>query len=336
MTDGPARRCRRIRRRFPENDRRGNERALAYFAAVSETSVFQMTPFRNALELVCSTLHDFKEQGVEAQASSEALARLAAAVKSAPERAPEPVPVTASKIESRVAEAGAKAPEIVAVTANPISASDSGASGASKAERLAELRGPVLRCVKCPHLVKSRTQVVFGVGNPEAELMFVGEAPGEDEDKQGEPFVGKAGQLLTKIIETMGYARSDVYIGNVLKCRPDMPPGASGNRKPKPDEMQTCLPYLRQQIDIIQPRALVALGGTAMEGLLGAVEPMARLRGRWHDFQGIPLMATYHPAYLLRNQSLGEKRKVWEDMLMVLERLGRPISEKQRNFFLPK
>ena len=291
-----------------------------------------MTPFRNALDLVCSTLRDFQEQGVEAQASSEALAHLTAAVKAGPERAPDPVPAMASKSESRVAEDAegeAKAPETPVVSAAPSPASE-------KAQRLAELRGPVLACVKCPHLVKSRTQVVFGVGNPEAELMFVGEAPGADEDKQGEPFVGLAGQLLTKIIETMGYTRGGVYIGNVLKCRPDMPPGASGNRKPKPDEMQTCLPYLRQQIDIIQPRALVALGATAMEGLLGLTEPMARLRGRWHDFQGIPLMATYHPAYLLRSQSLGEKRKVWEDMLLVLERLGRPISEKQRNFFLPK
>jgi DNA polymerase len=206
----------------------------------------------------------------------------------------------------------------------------------AKAEQLAALRGPVLACTLCPHLVKSRTQVVFGVGNPEAEVMFVGEAPGEDEDLQGEPFVGKAGQLLTKIIVAMGFNREEVYIANVLKCRPDMPAGESGNRKPKPAEMQTCLPYLRQQIDIIQPRALVALGATAMEGLLGASEPMAKLRGRWHDFHGIPLMATYHPAYLLRNQSLTEKRKVWEDMLLVLERLEKPISEKQRGYFLSK
>jgi DNA polymerase len=206
----------------------------------------------------------------------------------------------------------------------------------SKAERLAAMRTPVLACTKCEHLVQSRTQVVFGVGNPEAELMFVGEAPGEDEDRQGEPFVGKAGQLLTKIIETMGFARSDVYIANVLKCRPDMPKGMPGNRKPKPEEMQVCLPYLREQIDIIQPRVLVALGNTAMEGLTGTKDPMARLRGRWHDFQGTPLMATYHPAYLLRNQALSEKRKVWEDMLMVLEKLGKTITPKQQNYFLAK
>jgi uracil-DNA glycosylase family 4 len=201
---------------------------------------------------------------------------------------------------------------------------------------LQALRDPVLACTKCPHLVKSRTQVVFGVGDPRAELMFVGEAPGADEDLQGEPFVGKAGQLLTRIIETMGFQREDVYIANVLKCRPDMPPGQSGNRRPTTFEMQTCLPYLRRQIEIIQPRVLVALGAIAMEGLTGTVEPMRKLRGRWHTFQGTPLMATYHPAYLLRNQSLSEKRKVWEDMLMVLEKLERPVSERQRNFFLKK
>jgi DNA polymerase len=195
------------------------------------------------------------------------------------------------------------------------------------------LREAALRCTACPHLVRSRTQVVFGVGNPNAELMFVGEAPGADEDTQGEPFVGKAGQLLTKIIQTMGYSRDTVYIGNVLKCRPDMPDGAPGNRKPKPEEMRTCFPWLEKQIELIKPKALVALGATAVEGLLGETRPMNQLRGRWLDFRGIPVMATYHPAYLLRNQSITEKRKVWEDMLLVLEKLGATISEKQRNFF---
>jgi DNA polymerase len=198
------------------------------------------------------------------------------------------------------------------------------------------LRAAAQACVECPHLVRSRKQVVFGVGNPRAELMFVGEAPGADEDEQGEPFVGKAGQLLTKIIQTMGYSRDTVYIGNVLKCRPDMPEGSTGNRKPKPDEMATCLPWLKKQIDLIAPKVLVALGATAVEGLLGETRPMNQLRGRWLDYHGIPVMATYHPAYLLRNQSLSEKRKVWEDMLLVLEKLGAPISEKQRGFFLSK
>ncbi len=195
------------------------------------------------------------------------------------------------------------------------------------------LREAALACTKCPHLVRSRTQVVFGVGNPEADLMFVGEAPGADEDEQGEPFVGRAGQLLTKIIQAMGFERSDIYIANVLKCRPDMPAGESGNRKPKTDEMATCLPWLKEQIRLIQPRALVALGATAVEGLVGDTSPMRDLRGRWLEFEGIPLMVTYHPAYLLRNQTITEKRKVWEDMLLVLEFLGHKITAKQRRFF---
>ncbi|HXX40688.1 MAG TPA: uracil-DNA glycosylase [Chthoniobacterales bacterium] len=199
---------------------------------------------------------------------------------------------------------------------------------------LATVNNRVRACTKCQHLACSRTQTVFGVGNPEAELMFVGEAPGADEDAQGEPFVGKAGQLLTKIIRAMGFSREDVYIANILKCRPDMPKGLFGNRAPTPAEMQTCRPFLLEQIEIIQPRVLVALGAVAVEGLLGSRGTMRDLRGRWNSFNGTPLMITYHPAYLLRNQSPSEKRKVWEDMLQVLERLDKSISEKQRNYFL--
>ncbi|MFH1067721.1 MAG: uracil-DNA glycosylase [bacterium] len=192
-----------------------------------------------------------------------------------------------------------------------------------------------LTCVKCSHLAKTRKNVVFGVGNPNAEIMFVGEAPGADEDAAGEPFVGKAGQLLTKMIQAMGLTREQVYIANVLKCRPDMPPGSSGNRKPTSQEMATCLPYLRAQIRIIQPRALVALGATALEGLLGQTKiPMSKLRGTWQEFDGIPFMPTYHPAYLLRDQSIEKKRIVWEDLLAVMEKVGLPISDKQRRYFL--
>ncbi|MDQ3414616.1 MAG: uracil-DNA glycosylase [Verrucomicrobiota bacterium] len=203
----------------------------------------------------------------------------------------------------------------------------------NKVARLSEMEARVAGCLKCPHLASSRTQTVFGVGNPAAELMFIGEAPGAEEDRQGEPFVGRAGQLLTKIIGAMGYSRDHVYIANVLKCRPDMPAGQPGNRKPTPDEMATCLPYLTEQIEIIRPKVLVALGATAVEGLLQIREPMGKLRGRWHSYRETPLMITFHPSYLLRNQNNTEKRKVWEDMLLVLERLERPISEKQRNFF---
>ena len=207
-------------------------------------------------------------------------------------------------------------------------------SGAAKAGAFTELRQRALSCVKCPHLASSRKNVVFGVGNIDAELMFVGEAPGAEEDAQAEPFVGRAGQLLTRIIETMGLKRDSVYIANILKCRPDTPGQASGNRKPTPEEMQTCIPFLHEQIDLIRPKVLVALGGTAVEGLLGKTAGIMKLRGTWRTYRGIPLMPTYHPAYVLRNQALSEKRKVWEDMLEVMERLGMPISEKQRGFFL--
>jgi len=203
----------------------------------------------------------------------------------------------------------------------------------AKATAFADLRQRAMACVKCSHLASSRKNVVFGVGDVNAQLMFVGEAPGADEDIQGEAFVGKAGQLLTKIIETMGLRRDSVYIANILKCRPDTPGQASGNRKPTPEEMQTCIPFLHEQIDLIRPKALVALGGTAVEGLLGKTVGIMKLRGNWQTYRGIPLMPTYHPAYLLRNQALSEKRRVWEDMMMVMDKLGMPISEKQRKFF---
>ncbi len=207
------------------------------------------------------------------------------------------------------------------------------AIASGKAEAIAALRQQVLACVKCAHLVKARKNVVFGVGSIDAELMFVGEAPGADEDAQGEPFVGAAGQLLTKIIQAMGLNRQAVYIANILKCRPDTPGQLSGNRKPTPEEMQTCISYLEAQIDMIKPKVLVALGGTATEGLLG-LGGIMKLRGNWQTYRGIPVMPTYHPSYLLRNQAPSEKRRVWEDMMQVMEKLGLPISEKQRGYFL--
>jgi uracil-DNA glycosylase family 4 len=209
-------------------------------------------------------------------------------------------------------------------------------TGSTKAEQLAHLGERAAVCQKCAHLAARRTQVVFGVGDPEARILFVGEAPGEDEDREGEPFVGRAGQLLTKMIAAIGLSRSLVYISNILKCRPDMPAGSPGNRKPTKDEMDTCLPYLRAQIDVIQPEVMIALGATALEGLLGAVGGISRLRGKFLEYRGIPLMPTFHPSYLLRNASNTEKRKVWEDLMQVMERVGMPVSEKQRGFFLAK
>ncbi|HTV41011.1 MAG TPA: uracil-DNA glycosylase [Candidatus Sulfotelmatobacter sp.] len=202
-----------------------------------------------------------------------------------------------------------------------------------KTAAFAALRERVLACVKCTHLASSRKNVVFGVGNIDAQLMFVGEAPGADEDTQGEPFVGRAGELLTKIIQAMGLQRGDVYIANILKCRPDTPGQSAGNRKPTSDEMATCVPYLHEQIDLIRPRVIVALGATAIEGLLGKTIGITKMRGQWNTYRGTPLMPTYHPAYLLRNQAVSEKRRVWEDMLAVMEKLEMPISDKQRNYF---
>jgi len=207
-------------------------------------------------------------------------------------------------------------------------------SAPEKTLAFGELQKRALSCVKCPHLASSRKNVVFGVGSVDAQLMFVGEAPGADEDAQGEPFVGAAGQLLTKIISATGLSRADVYIANILKCRPDTPGQLSGNRKPTPDEMKTCIPYLHEQIDLIKPKVIVALGATAVEGLLGKTVGITKLRGNWQTYRGTPLMPTYHPAYLLRNQAMSEKRRVWEDMLAVMEKLGMPASEKQRNYFL--
>ncbi len=167
--------------------------------------------------------------------------------------------------------------------------------------------------------------------------MFIGEAPGADEDQQGEPFVGRAGQLLTKIIQTMGFERQNVYIANILKCRPDTPGQTSGNRKPTPNEMQNCLPYLNAQIDLIKPQVIVALGASAVEGLLGnAPVRITQARGQFAEFRGIPVMQTYHPSYLLRPNAVNVKRHVWEDMMQVMEKLGLPISEKQRSFLLTK
>lgn len=186
----------------------------------------------------------------------------------------------------------------------------------------------------CRSQVKPGKQVVLGTGSLTADIFFCGEAPGADEEVQGIPFVGKAGQLLTKIISAMGLSREDVYIGNIMNYRPPMP-GPVGNRPPTAEEMAYCLPYLRAQLAIVQPQVVVALGKTAVDGLLGA-DPkrrMTRIRGHWQEFEGIPVMPTFHPSYLLRNNSKETKRHVWEDMLLVMERVGLPISEKQRGFF---
>jgi uracil-DNA glycosylase family 4 len=179
----------------------------------------------------------------------------------------------------------------------------------------AELEAVAKQCTEC-RLHRGRTHVVFGVGNPQAQLMFVGEAPGRDEDRQGEPFVGRAGQLLTRIIEAIGMKRQDVYIANVIKCRPP------NNRNPEEDELSRCEPYLIRQIALVQPRLIVALGTFAAQILLKTKLPISQLRGRFHTYQGVKLMPTFHPAFLLRNPE--RKRAVWEDMQAVQHELRQP------------
>jgi DNA polymerase len=317
------------------------------------------TAYRELLDATIAHLEDLRRQGAkQVMVSPATLESLGAQPPvTRPPAAPAATPADASRrpLEARSpaamkpAPAARPAPVVAPPTATMASgvqksfdallSGSSGPSGAplsreAKESAMAELRNRALVCRKCEHLAASRQGVVFGVGDIHTPLMFVGEAPGADEDEQGEPFVGRAGQLLTRIILTMGFTRETVYIANILKCRPDTPGQASGNRKPTAEEMKTCLPYLLAQIDLIRPRVLVALGATAVEGLLGRVSGISRTRGQWLSFRDIPLMPTYHPAYLLRNQSLATKRQLWEDMLQVLQRLDRPITEKQRNYFL--
>jgi len=180
-------------------------------------------------------------------------------------------------------------------------------------ETLQSIREDLGDCRRCK-LAEGRINIVFGAGNPNADLMFVGEAPGRDEDRQGEPFVGRAGQLLTKIIEAIGLQRDDVYIANILKCRPP------NNRDPQPDEVAACSPFLFKQVEVIKPKVIVALGAYAARNLLDTERAISKLRGRFHEYRGTLLMPTYHPAYLLRNPQA--KRPVWEDMQMVRDLLN--------------
>jgi DNA polymerase len=182
-----------------------------------------------------------------------------------------------------------------------------------KGAALKAIRADIGDCTRC-RLHKGRNKLVFGVGNVNADIMFVGEGPGADEDAQGEPFVGRAGQLLNNMISAMGIRREDVYIANVVKCRPP------GNRTPEKDECDTCSPFLMRQIEVIKPKVIVALGAVAAKNLLGVNDSMANLRGRWYDFKGTRLAVTYHPAYLLRDPR--QKKETWKDLQMVMKHLG--------------
>jgi DNA polymerase len=188
------------------------------------------------------------------------------------------------------------------------------AAVADPAVALRIIREDIGDCTRCRLHEQGRKQIVFGVGNPHADLMFIGEAPGADEDIQGEPFVGRAGQLLNNMIKAMGLRREDVYIANIIKCRPP------NNRTPERDECETCSPFLMRQIEAIKPKAIVALGAIAAKTLLAINAPMSEFRGQWYDFRGTKLAVTYHPAYLLRDPR--QKKEAWKDLQMVMKKLG--------------
>lgn len=195
------------------------------------------------------------------------------------------------------------------------------ANASDHAQALRMIREDLGDCTRCRLHQQGRKQIVFGVGDPNAELMFIGEAPGADEDMQGEPFVGRAGQLLTNMIKAMGLRREDVYIANIIKCRPP------GNRTPERDECETCSPFLMRQIAVIKPKVIVALGAVAAKTLLAINAPMSEFRGHWYDFRGTKLAVTYHPAFLLRDPR--QKKETWKDLQMVMHELGLPVPAKE-------
>ncbi|MDO8432928.1 MAG: uracil-DNA glycosylase [Candidatus Binatus sp.] len=260
---------------------------------------------RTLVESLRDYVEQIREEGLEGLPASSTVAPGAIAKASAPPQTARTQAVEASKPDI------APGPAVELISKYP---------GLEKASTLDELREFIGDCTRCK-LAPCRTNLVFGVGNPSAQLMFVGEAPGADEDARGEPFVGRAGQLLTDIIERgMGISRSDVYICNVIKCRPP------DNRNPEPDEVASCEPFLMRQIDLVRPRAIVGLGTFAVHAILKIKTPISKLRGNWHELRGIRMMPTFHPAYLLRNP--GDKRLVWADIQEVMKYLGMPIPRR--------
>jgi uracil-DNA glycosylase len=282
---------------------------------------------------------------VRARAAVAAEAKLEGAVAAAPE-SPR---AAAAPVASGVPDLAAYAPPRTTATRTPVKAEPRlprppviNLPPGDKATRWAWLRDQVLQNPVCREQAREGGKVVFGVGQLDAPLFFCGEAPGAEEEQQGEPFVGPAGQLLTKMIQAMGLQRSDVYIANIMNWRPALPTAAGGeqigNRPPTAEEMAYCLPYLCAQIEVVQPKLIIALGATAAKGLLGpdSFKAVGEVRGRWHTFAETPLMVTYHPSYILRNQSNRSKRMIWEDLLKVMEKAGLPISAKQQGYFLDK
>ena len=303
---------------------------------------------RRSLAAITSELQRLKAEGIRTVSiSDESVALLRRALaKSIPPAVTTPpapsaaAPLTAAPVKPTPAQdVPAAAPKVASnLPPAPVVKLPDG----DKAARWSALRELVLADATCRANVRSGSQVVFGVGNIDARIMFIGDAPGAEEEEQGEPFVGPAGQLLTKMIAGMGLARSDVYIGNLMNWRPQMPGAAGGvqygNRPPTAAEMAYCQPYLTAQIEVVAPELIVALGKTAAEGLLGpgTFRTLGEVRGQWHTFAGRPLMVTYHPSYVLRTPTNQNKRLIWEDLLKVMEKTGLAISDRQRGYFLGK
>ncbi|MBS1849942.1 MAG: uracil-DNA glycosylase [Acidobacteria bacterium] len=248
-------------------------------------------------------IYDFYKRGSSAPAGEVAIAQLP------------PIPVIEEDMP-RKPKTVAPPPQEAEILATPNP--EAGVTDPVAALRI--IREDIGDCTRCRLSQQGRKQIVFGVGNPKAELMFIGEAPGADEDQQGEPFVGRAGQLLTNMIKAMGLERSDVYIANIIKCRPP------GNRTPERDECDTCSPFLMRQIAAIQPKFIVALGSVAAKTLLAINAPMSEFRGHWYDFRGTQLAVTYHPAFLLRDPR--QKKETWKDLQMVMKAMGLPMPSK--------
>jgi len=303
---------------------------------------------RVALNSLTDELRRLKSAGVTSVAvSEEGMAALRTAVAARRARArparlvsADPVPaapVTPPAVAPLTAPAAARrSPPGATLQAPPSIVLPAG----DKATRWRYLLDRVQSDPVCLAHVRPGKRIVLGVGDLDARICLVGEAPGAEEEIQGEPFVGPAGQLLTKMIQAMGLSRSQVYIGNIMNWRPELPVDGdgfqSGNRPPTAAELAYCLPYLRAQLEIVEPELVVALGTTAAQGLLGpgTFKALGDVRGRWHEFAGKPLMVTYHPSYILRNPTNRSKRLIWEDLLKVMERAGLTVTDKQRGFFL--
>ena len=256
---------------------------------------------------------------------------VASASAVSPNKAAGVKPVVAKTAD--VAGLSAETPHVETQQHDAAAADGLQASGSSAKEKIASLKRQVAKWPAVSALADLRKTMVFSVGNPEADIMLVGESPGYDEERLGEPFVGKAGQKLDGILKAMGVERNNTYITNILKFRPAMPNQTTNNRQPTSEELAAFMPFIQEEIKVVAPKVIIALGGTAAQALLASEESLVNMRGEFHDCDGVPLRVTYHPSYILHNEATSEKRKIWEDMLAVMDLLQMPVSEKQRGYF---